>query len=267
MLDLGFNDITIRSCSMLDLNFHDIIVMYFGGPIGTGKTTSAHIAQELLCHVLESEVAGCKILSFGEAVRKEASEHYGFDIELTRTQEGKKTPLIPCDGLPLCDGPQGDYPATVRDALQKWGQYRRENNGSLYWVHRIVQSIYEEHFNYGTNVFIIDDVRYANEAMFLKNIATVFRSPTFIHDDGKQIQKAYVCGVKYTGVAPVPCNDLSMAPLNDRLGIANASKHISEWAISSSMFDSLFDLVCRPEYGNLPSYVALAVDKLINKYA
>lgn len=234
----------------------DTCVVYFAGPMGSGKSTSARLIQSPLSMLLGED--NCTIVSFAEAVRKEVSERMGIPIELTRTQEGKLAKLD--DVVPDWEHKKETVmavleksPTTVREALQMWGMYRRSIDPN-YWVNRTLESIYNIAYM-GCRAIIVDDVRFGNEATALKRIACW---------DRRKSRILHTLGVHYLGVAQPPYDPMVMMPVCSTYS-RQSNLHISEWAIKSSDFNRLFDLTCTPEFGNLSSYVWLAVDMLIQK--
>lgn len=235
----------------------DVCVVYFGGPIGSGKSTSASMMRDVLFDILRTP--NIETLSFAGAVRKEVEERFGIPVAMTLTQEGKASKLE--DVVPDWNSRKENItkvlenePTTVREALQAWGSYRREMLPD-YWAIRVRDNIVKKVERENVNIILVDDVRFGNEAAILKNI------DVFIGDGYRRI---FTLGVHYLGVTDPSCDLLRMSSITAHC--MNAKKpHISEWAIENPLFSELFDMTCKPERGNLNSYVWLAVDLLLRK--
>lgn len=234
----------------------DVCVVYFGGPIGSGKSTSASMMRDVLSGILKTPKI--ETLSFAGAVRKEVEERFGIPISATLTQEGKASKLK--DVVSDWDSRKENIitvlenePTTVREALQAWGSYRRATLPD-YWAIRVRENIVQKVEQENTNIILVDDVRFGNEATILKNI------DLFIGDGYRRI---FTLGVHYLGVAELSDNSLRTALTAQCMSARRP--HISEWAIENPLFSRLFDLTCMPERGNLNSYVWLAADILLQK--
>lgn len=129
------------------------LVIALSGKMGVGKSTvAAGIAE-----ILSRRKVNVVILSFGEEVKKEAAELYGFDVALCSTPEGKNTEV-------LVNGAS----RTVRWCLQTHGHGQRIED-PLYWVKRTMKSA-KEASAAGANVIIIDDVRYLSELEAIRQL-------------------------------------------------------------------------------------------------
>ena len=62
-------------------------------------------------------------------------------------------------------------PLPIRELLQKYGQARRYQDGS-YWLKRLEHSV---HMRKPTSIFIIDDVRFENEAQWVEEQGVLIR--------------------------------------------------------------------------------------------
>ena len=139
------------------------LVVCFCGKMGVGKTTTARYFQERLA---KSNITS-KVVSFASALKQEASVHYGFDISLAYTQEGKRTEVefnmsgddeyLPESAI-IVD--INRYKDTVRNLLQ-WYAQRKRMYDSDYWVKSTAKSILLNECKY--DVIIVDDGRYPNE--------------------------------------------------------------------------------------------------------
>lgn len=218
------------------------IVIYYGGPIASGKTTSAKLMKHYMTkYVFDGDESKVAILSLGDAVKEEASRTFGFDIDLCYTQEGKNT---------VVDVPKevfGTVKTTVRRCLQYIGEKVRNEENPDYWTEIVINKMHSMAED-GVAAFIIDDVRYGNEAMLLRLCA-------FPGDD-------YIAyGIQYLGTKAQNAEgeEKGVAPLRRRDG----TSHISEWAIKDPRFSPLFDFICEPEFGNLQSWVALQFHDIV----
>lgn len=133
------------------------IVIGISGKLGTGKTTVAKI----LCSRFYDEF---ELFNFGDAVKKESSERYVYPLEWNYNVEGKKK-IINHHLLPKKD-------MTVREVLQWHGTDFRREQDEKYWIKYM-----SDHFdNIISHSLIIDDVRFKNEAEFVKdNHGLLFR--------------------------------------------------------------------------------------------
>lgn len=140
-----------------------MIVVALGCKKGVGKTTVARMMRD---------VAGFQILSFGEAVREMAVERYKFDINLTRTEEGKSQMILHPD-LP-------NGMAEVRKILQIVGGGEREKTPS-YWDDIIFDKLYKIHKQDRDAKVVIDDLRHPTEKIGLEALfrATSYRIRPF----------------------------------------------------------------------------------------
>jgi len=129
-----------------------MLVIGLSGKIGTGKSTLAGMLQERFPGAVQE--------SFADQIKTEAAQAFGFDLELTRSELGKKT-LIKLD--PGQTWLTGRRVATVRELLQWWGtDFRRKQNPD-YWIWKM-DHVLVAHLQAHAPAVIIDDVRFENEA-------------------------------------------------------------------------------------------------------
>lgn len=182
----------------------------FAGKMGTGKTTLATMVEHMLHNINFHEVAR---ISFGDAVKQEVSEKYGFPTGLCYSQEGKQTELdtknIPTGLLPIRVRIDGE-PLTVRGAMQFYATEIVRSLDDDYWVRKLAKVVLDEESP--VRLFLIDDVRFPNEYKFVRR-----------H------------GVCY-----------SIAPYNGWQP-GKYADHISETGLDGCQFDHIF----RPDYGQL----------------
>jgi len=109
------------------------------GQAGSGKDTVFSMFEALLPELDVVRVA------FGDEVKKEYAEHYGLDLEVLY-DEGKKTHRI---------------------GLQEWGTEHRRAANKNYWIDKIKTQV--DFLVKTADLVVITDVRFINEAEFLKN--------------------------------------------------------------------------------------------------
>lgn len=140
------------------------------GAIGSGKTSTA-IA---LCETMGLFGPDAStILSFGEGVRREAARAVaGEDKDLYRSIYGEMR----------------DTKSKLkwRSLLQVWGtEVRRKIFHEDYWV-RYLESRIEDSEKYGGN-FIVDDLRFSNEAKMLRKrefkLVMLFPNPDYVPEE------------------------------------------------------------------------------------
>lgn len=184
------------------------------GKMKCGKSTTAKTVARKYTHT--------KVTAFGEAVKVECSAALGFPKHLCYTEEGKNT-IITCPawfsrylgGLREEEGKHRNLWAenqiTVRIALQYYAtEYRRAEDPD-YWTKQTMKD-YEEAKKNKLETFIVDDVRFLNEAQcILENDGYLFR----------------------------------IEPHAEWIAGPNAN-HISEIALDSFMF---WSMVFRPDFG------------------
>lgn len=129
-----------------------MIVIALGCKKGVGKTTVARILRD---------ISGFQILSFGEAVREHAVKRFNFDIELTRTEEGKRQTILHPE-LP-------NGMAEVRQILQIVGGGMREQSPT-YWDRIIIDKLFEIKNADRDARVVIDDLRHPSEKERLEGI-------------------------------------------------------------------------------------------------
>ena len=153
-------------------------IIGFSGKIKSGKDTAATYLSSLF---LKSYLY-INTISFGDALKEYVAALYNLDIKLLYSQEGKNT-IIP--GYIKYKLQSGDnfnfeiipdnkskllantYQVTIRDALIYHGNKLRNLNSDI-WINYVKNRI-----NFSdlaeNDVIIIPDVRYKNEAKFIKD--------------------------------------------------------------------------------------------------
>lgn len=101
-------------------------IIAISGKAGAGKSTLAQHIQHILAreHLFGMGVPVCR--AFGDAIKVEAAEVYGFPLGWAYSQQGKLKPV-----------PNG---MLVREALQQHGARRRKED-ELYWVKKFMADI------------------------------------------------------------------------------------------------------------------------------
>ncbi len=155
-------------------------IIGISGKIGTGKTTIAN----MLCNV----TANTHRFSFGDILKKEVSETYGFPLEWCYSQEGKNY-------YPQYNGGVGILPwpldnghtlkkMNVREILQWYGTEYRRAQDNKYWE-KEMRNVIEEfkhaediHFSsceckFKEYIAVIDDVRFESEALLVKEVTSL----------------------------------------------------------------------------------------------
>lgn len=124
-------------------------IIGISGKIGVGKTTLTNKLMRML--------PGTWVrLAFADALKREVAVKFGFDRKFCYTPEGKDTEVhIPRVGY-----------LKVREIMQWYGVARREENPD-YWIEAARKEI-EALRRRGIDGVIIDDVRFENEARYVR---------------------------------------------------------------------------------------------------
>lgn len=161
----------IKNDALPPVNFEEKLIIGISGKKCTGKSTTA---QFLLERITALGLKGV-IINFGDTLKDEISNYYGFDRALCDTQEGKET-LVPIPSTITPEDPT--YPedvhfttdiigrttgvqATVRHLLQWYGTDYRRDQDPDYWLTATKNTIESLAHNY--DVIIVSDVRFVNE--------------------------------------------------------------------------------------------------------
>jgi len=117
------------------------------GKIGCGKTT---LSKQFTGN-------GYKRIAFGDLLKRKAAERFCFPVEYCYNENDKQQEIFHPD--------LQKQPTSVRRILQNYGQQKR-NEKPNYWVHALYVEMlcHPLHTN-----FIIDDVRYPNEARLIRD--------------------------------------------------------------------------------------------------
>lgn len=137
-------------------------VVGLSGKMGCGKSTVANYLLEML--------PGAVCFAFAGPLKIEASQIYGFPLELAYTEAGKNSTVM----LPDDKNPMGTDTATVRRILQAHGMLRRTQTPG-YWDDKMRESLATLRGN-GVPCVVVDDVRFVSEANLIKSLGGfVFR--------------------------------------------------------------------------------------------
>lgn len=152
-------------------------IIGFSGKIKSGKDTAA----TYLVNLFYSNYINTYTISFGDALKEYVAALHNLDIRLLYSQEGKNTIIPGYIKQYLIDGYnfelipyKGDneslidvYQATIRDALIYHGNKLRNLNPDV-WINYVKNRI--DFSDLAENdIIIIPDVRYKNEAKFIKD--------------------------------------------------------------------------------------------------
>lgn len=118
-----------------------IKIVAFTGRAGSGKTTAAQ-------HLVDAY--GATRISFAEPLRRIAKDVFEFTDEQLRTSTGK-------------EAVDRRYGFSPRESLIRLGRSARENISPDVWVGAAFNSILRR----GSGLYVIDDLRYPNEALRL----------------------------------------------------------------------------------------------------
>lgn len=141
-------------------------IVAISAKIGCGKSTT--------CKRIAAGYAFPQIASFARLLKEECAEALGFPAHLCYTEDGKNALVhIPDWFLPYCkeavQNSSGENSmATVRQCLQGYGTEYRRGQNSDYWVSEMNREILEAR-KQGKEIFLIDDLRFVNEAKYVIN--------------------------------------------------------------------------------------------------
>lgn len=147
-----------------------ISVIGLSAKMGCGKTTLGDMMLE--------RINGERV-AFGDLLKHECAEYFGFPVELCYSQEGKETP-IRVTNWPIPWG-RAIKSVTVRKLLQWYGTDYRRKQDPEYWTHAMrmkLERISMHHVDDDYTV-LIDDVRFPNEAQVCIDYGVVYRLEPF----------------------------------------------------------------------------------------
>lgn len=127
-----------------------MLIIGLHGKAGSGKDTTASLLQSFLPE------GSTRTVAFATPLKEAAKAKFGLTDWHTNTQEGKRE-LVPALGK------------TVRQLLELEGtEATRDVYGSNFWIWRMSQEV-DKAFKENIKVFIITDVRFENEAQFVRD--------------------------------------------------------------------------------------------------
>lgn len=149
---------------------HMPLVVGLTGRTGAGKDSCA---QALVSG------GGWQSIAFADAVREEVAQAWAIDPRMLTDRQVKELPL-PRLAIGMCTAPdfvrwalfQGHSlhaPRSARWLLQHWATEYRRRQDLNYWV-RPVQRFINRRMGTGWQRFVISDVRFPNEAIFVRGL-------------------------------------------------------------------------------------------------
>lgn len=128
-------------------------IIGLSGKIGTGKTTMAN-------HMIERLGDGWKRIAFGDILKEEASDLFGFPIDWAYDHKSWVWPVSDKFNPPETD-------MSIRSILQWWGTDVRRKQDPGYWSDKMQDRLYQEKRS-GTLGVVVDDCRFLNEINMCK---------------------------------------------------------------------------------------------------
>lgn len=140
------------------------------GRAGSGKDTVAEILKEAFGHVpvafaaaLREEVAGAFGVDIRNLLHRSIKETPTGSLSIYKSKDRRFIEVMECCNLDL------HCPRSPRQILQLWGtEYRRTMDSPDYWTDKLSEKI-ESLFRSGVKRIAITDVRFSNEAAFVKS--------------------------------------------------------------------------------------------------
>lgn len=148
------------------------IVIGLAGRARAGKNTVAEILKSI-----DSGFCQC---AFADALRDEVIDAFKVSSDVFNNDDLKerKDPalaIIRCGDIEFIDrmtalGHNLITPRTPREIMQLWGTEYRRNQVDDYWIDKLSLFIHER-IKFGTRKFVVTDVRFEDEAQFVKRMS------------------------------------------------------------------------------------------------
>ena len=141
-------------------------VIGLSAKMGCGKTTLCKMIMD------RAPVEVAVRLAFGDLLKQECSEYFGFPVEWCYSQEGKGY-FVAREGLDKF---------TVREALQWYGTDFRRAQDPDYWTKAMQEQLVfldKKHSWSSGLLVVVDDVRFLNEAQVCLDNGYCFRIEPF----------------------------------------------------------------------------------------
>lgn len=203
------------------------MIIGFSGKILTGKTSLSLALRETLGEIAEpaegtiAHELGFSYHSFGNFIKKTASDYYNYPVEWGFTQDGKLNKV--------------SNGHTVRECLQMHGTALRKDDPFC-----ILRSLQEDFKKTGPKVFIVDDIRLPEEYNFIRSIpgSTIIRmNPNASWKPGEHsnhnTETALDEGYSWDGIFSMPYSQSSLEPY--ALAIENIAKVNMLMALTKSI--------------------------------
>lgn len=137
----------------------ELKVIGLSAKMGCGKTTLANLIMDMA-----PDGGDVVHLAFGDQVKHETAEYFGFPLEWCYSQEGKRLKFMPPGGACIVHGLPAEM--TVREAMQWYGTDFRRAQDPLYWIKAFqaqLITLQRKHGDKSLSV-VVDDVRFPDEA-------------------------------------------------------------------------------------------------------
>lgn len=135
-------------------------VIGLSAKMGCGKTTLCEMLMKL------APVDKAVRLAFGDVLKQECAEHFGFPLEWCYSQEGKERKVDIIGETTNGIGLKYLGTKTVRELLQLYGTDYRRAQDPLYWIKAMqaqLVTLQKQHADESLLV-VVDDVRFPDEA-------------------------------------------------------------------------------------------------------
>lgn len=149
-----------------------IKVIGLSAKMGCGKTTLGDMILE--------RVRGERV-AFGDLLKHECADYFGFPVELCYSQDGKMREIDSIDCTKPFPPLRHDRGPTVRELLQWYGTDYRRKQDPEYWTHAMRMKLERISMHHVDDYYtvLIDDVRFPNEAQVCLDYGVVYRLEPF----------------------------------------------------------------------------------------